>query len=238
MQHLHAPQMPCASPQLRCRIHHQPLPAEPDVMKGEQVPQLKWSAPDTGDATQAAPGGLCSRPRLLRCTARATPPLAPASSVTAQLCSAANPCLVQACPAADGLVQFLVHEKTFAEDRVRKAIERIHAAKVRGGVATRQAGQSCHAAGCSCRGDLFTAAAVCLQARRCCVLLPCRAKPARGAWRASLGPPRSSAAPPASAKSRRRTQRAARQEMQRRASWGPWARQVKSEETEAAIEQL
>lgn len=49
---------------------------EPDVLKGDQVPQLKWSAPDT-----------------------------------------------------DGLVQFLVHEKTFAEDRVRKAVERIHAAK-------------------------------------------------------------------------------------------------------------
>lgn len=49
---------------------------EPDVLRGEQVPQLKWTAPDT-----------------------------------------------------EGLVAFLVGEKTFAEDRVRKAIDRITAAK-------------------------------------------------------------------------------------------------------------
>jgi flap endonuclease-1 len=30
---------------------------------------------------------------------------------------------------AEGLIQFLVTEKTFAEDRIRKAIDRIHAAK-------------------------------------------------------------------------------------------------------------
>ena len=36
------------------------------------------------------------------------------------------------CPAllvSDGLIQFLVHEKSFNEDRVRKALDRIAAAK-------------------------------------------------------------------------------------------------------------
>lgn len=49
---------------------------EPDVMKGSDIPALKWTPPDT-----------------------------------------------------EGLIQFLVTEKTFAEDRIRKAIDRIHAAK-------------------------------------------------------------------------------------------------------------
>lgn len=49
---------------------------EPEVLKGDQVPALKWSAPDT-----------------------------------------------------DGLIQFLVNEKSFNEERIRKAIERINAAK-------------------------------------------------------------------------------------------------------------
>ena len=34
--------------------------------------------------------------------------------------------------AADGLIEFLVKEKTFAEDRIRKAIDRINAAKGKG----------------------------------------------------------------------------------------------------------
>lgn len=49
---------------------------EPDVLKGSDIPALRWTAPDT-----------------------------------------------------EGLVQFLVHEKTFAEDRVRKAVDRILAAR-------------------------------------------------------------------------------------------------------------
>ncbi|EFN50740.1 hypothetical protein CHLNCDRAFT_37697 [Chlorella variabilis] len=49
---------------------------EPDVVKGDQIPQLKWTSPDT-----------------------------------------------------EGLIDFLVKEKTFAEDRIRKAVERINAAK-------------------------------------------------------------------------------------------------------------
>ncbi|KAL4853815.1 Flap endonuclease 1 [Chlorella vulgaris] len=49
---------------------------EPDVMRGSEIPALKWTPPDT-----------------------------------------------------EGLIQFLVTEKTFAEDRIRKAIDRIHAAK-------------------------------------------------------------------------------------------------------------
>ena len=49
------------------------LPAEPDVLKGDQVPQLKWSAPDTGAGARPACRGpsdplgcvLSSPPRIL-----------------------------------------------------------------------------------------------------------------------------------------------------------------------------
>ncbi len=50
--------------------------AEPDVLKGDSMPQLKWTAADE-----------------------------------------------------EGLVQFLVGEKSFNEDRVRKAVQRVNAAK-------------------------------------------------------------------------------------------------------------
>lgn len=50
--------------------------AEPDVLKGDSMPQLKWTTADE-----------------------------------------------------EGLVQFLVGDKSFNEDRVRKAVQRVNAAK-------------------------------------------------------------------------------------------------------------
>lgn len=68
-----------------------------------------------------------------RASVRHRPGMLPALRVG----SCSNSLLPFACPApparphrpAEGLIDFLVKEKTFAEDRIRKAVERINAAK-------------------------------------------------------------------------------------------------------------
>ena len=67
------------------------LCAEPNVLRGDQVPALKWIAADE-----------------------------------------------------EGLVKFLVGEKSFNEDRVRKAVQRINAAKSKSTQGQRHTTSSCH----------------------------------------------------------------------------------------------
>lgn len=84
---------------------------EPDVLSGENVPTFKWTLPDAGEFPRA----------LCRTGVQARRLDAPSGTAQTEELPSVR--------IADGLVEFLVKEKNFNEDRVKSATQRIIAAK-------------------------------------------------------------------------------------------------------------